>query len=236
MRFTRSLFAATLAGFGIFSVLAGGVGCGGGKSAPASAMQSKTTGRMRLAINWPPRTDTRLIPALTESINISVHAGEPTEIVGRAIAARPATGTQSVSDFIDLPVGEVRIEVNATPAANGTSMSRLAVGSATATVRAGETAEANIVMNSTIARLAVSPEHSRLRMAITYPQSLRVENAAGEIVLTLPENITRQSDNEAVVTIDAAGTLTPRSPGTARITIREIESGVQTSYSVEVLP
>ncbi|MBC7809144.1 MAG: hypothetical protein H7145_23665 [Akkermansiaceae bacterium] len=38
------------------------------------------------------------------------------------------------------------------------------------------------------------------------------------------------------VAVAVAGTLTPRSPGTARITIREIESGVQTSYSVEVLP
>lgn len=237
MRLTRSLLSITFASLVVFSALGSNLGCGGGSQPTAmNATGTKSTGRMRLVIDWPARTDTRLIPTLTENITILVYAGDPAVVVGRAIASRPATGTQSVSDFIDLPAGEVRIEVNAAPKTNATSNNLLAIGSTIANVIAGEMTEANIVMNSTIARLVVSPEHSQLRVAINYPQSLRVENAAGEIVLTLPENIIRQSDNEAVVTIDSTGTLIPRSPGTARITIRETESGVQNSYNVEVLP
>ncbi len=225
---------AFFAASSLFTITGINIGCGGSKSQPANTIPATDHGKMRLVINWPPRSETRLIPALTDSVQISVHTVTPDAIVAQTTVVRPATQTYSEAIFNDLPTGEVRIEVGAIPSKNTLSDSVLAFGSTQATITSDKTTEANIVMNSTIDHLTLSPVFETINMGMTYSQSARAENSQGNLVLTLPRNIVRYSDNEAVVTIDSNGVLTPKSPGTARITVRESESRVQTTYSLEV--
>lgn len=230
------MLAVLLCVLSVLMIIPGNFGCGGSKTSSPSDVQAATRGKMRLVIEWPPRTDTRLIPALTEDIIITVYAAGTSTPLAQASVPRPPTGTPSEEIFEDLLPGEVRIEVSAERTTDNVPFRKLATGATTAIIRAGETTEANIVMSSTIVRLVVTPALRQLFLGTTVQQSVHAEDSNGYLVLTLPQNITRQSDNESVVTIDANGLLTPRSLGTARITIRETESGVQTSYNVEVLP
>jgi hypothetical protein len=111
------------------------MGCGGGgKQLP--------TGALSIRIVFPPQ---RIIPPETQRVRVKVSGEGLTEPVEK-IAERPSTeGGEVIVVFTDLPVGSKTVTANAEDR-YGT---RRAIGSAEATVVAGQTATVDVELNLT---------------------------------------------------------------------------------------
>ena len=125
-------------------------GCGGGGS---SVQPAAITGRFAVTIKWPSRS--RLIPAAANSIKLTLSGDKG--VLGTALLARPATGTESSTTFNGLSAGAVTLAASAFPNADGTGVAQ-AAGQAAGTVLNGKTTTITVSMDSTIASIQVTPD------------------------------------------------------------------------------
>jgi hypothetical protein len=193
-------------------------GCGSSGISPSAVSE---TGRAALTIRWPERS--RLIPAASESIRISVIRGG--SLLAERLLTRPGAGNTTSADFDRLPVGDVTFRASALPNADG---SGVAQGGAQVVVPivAGQTAPIRLTMASTIDRIEMTPTNSApLAAGQSVQLTATAKNGGGETVITHAATIEWTSSNSGVAAVDASGKVTAATPGSTTITAREPESG-----------
>lgn len=202
-------------------------GCGGGGSAKPE------TGGLALTIRWP--EPSRLIPAASNSIRATLTQGETP--VGTRLLQRPAQPPWTTTvTFEELAPGELALSAAAFPSADGTGVAQ-ASGAAPATIVAGQTTIVTVTMNSTIARLEITPPNPSVTVGARVQLTATAFNAAGEVVLVSPALVQWSSASPASASVAPTGITTDASgiaAGTAQITATEAESGKSAATQLTV--
>ncbi len=188
------------------------VGCGGG--------DSPSSGKLRLIVKWP--EPSRLIPVASSSINAVLTSGSTT--LGTQLLVRPsqAPWTTTVT-FPSLAPGTVMLTATAYPNADGTGIAQ-AVGHAPATISSGKQSQVTVMMNSTIVRLAVTPNNPTINVGATQALTMTAYDAQDQVVMTSPQNVTWNSATPGVASVSSSGVATGVSAGTSQVTASESES------------
>lgn len=194
-------------------------GCGGSKGG------STPSSKLSLAINWPARG--RLIPDAANSIKLQVFVG-PDEVASKVVA-RPEGGEGTTTIVIEnLPPVTVTLKASAHPNADGTGTAQ-AMGTTLLTLTASSITSTSILMGSTIHHIGLSPSISSVRFNESKTVTATAFDQANNMILTSPANWTWQvsNGNLQVAPEGSSCTVTGASAGSANLTIRETESGVQ---------
>ncbi|MCW3096233.1 MAG: hypothetical protein JWL77_1851 [Chthonomonadaceae bacterium] len=215
----------TVAGISSASALAG---CGGASN---TATTAGNTGRATLAITWPARTTTRLIPVAANSIVISFLQG--TTVVATQTIARPTTGTSSTVTFPTLPAGALTLQATSYPNSDGTGVAQ-ATATSSVTIVAGQNTALGITMASTIASLGITPTSPSITVSGTTQLAMTALDSSGHIVLTSASTISWASGSPGIATVSSTGLVTGVAAGNATITATESESGKIATISVTV--
>jgi hypothetical protein len=216
------LSAATLLGLS---------GCGGGsRTSPGG-----TLGRATFTLHWPERTSGRLIPRAANSFRVVVR-DDARVIHAEQVVVRPAGGGTSTVTLGPLPVGELSVSASAYASSDGSGVA-LAVGSASLAITAGGNTAVGITLNSTIQSIEVGYTPRPLRVTQTTTLSLSARDAAGNLVLTSPDQWRFTSSNPLIARILAPGDqLQAIATGTVVVTATDRESGVSGTLSIRATP
>ena len=227
----RTLACAVAAGIMVASVS----GCSGGGTQPLTAAPPSTAsaaaGRVRFAIRWPERDTSRLVPLAANSVRLTLKRGEST--AAERVLPRPEQGGISETSFDDLGPGELSVTAAAYPDATG-SGTVLAAATAPVRVLAGDNEPLRLTMVSTIASMEVVPTATSLTVGQSQSFTATAKNAAGEVVLTLPQTVTWSSSDPSVAAVDTLGKVSALAPGVASVSATETESGKRSVASVTV--
>jgi hypothetical protein len=202
------------------------VGCGGNDE----VSENRTRGAADVVITWPERT--RLIPNASESIVITISAGD--QELGRRVVARPVVGNTVRVAFQDLPATDLTLKAEAFPSDDG---SGVAQASAAEIIRivADQTTQASITMESTIVRIDIAPTNPTLAVGNAVNLTATAKNVGGQMVVIGANTTTWSSSNPAVATVDQNGQVIAIAEGTTTITFRESESNVSGQVTVTVV-
>lgn len=218
-------------------------GCGGAPHAVSS--RSVKTGGLKFSVRWPSRSRslTRLIPAGSNSILVTVVAVSNGQQIGTTLLARPlppgtapADPTSTTTATINsLPTGDVRVVALAYPNADGTGHVQ-ASGALTATVIGQQvTTTPPLTMNSTIDHIVISPDpiNAAPNGAVTVVASAL--DAVGAVVLVDASKFSFVVANTAIATADAqtnpsqtqtgVAIVTGHAIGTTSLVVADAESG-----------
>lgn len=221
-------------------------GCGGGSSSQKlTAGDSRSEkGRMELNIHWPKRSQTRLIPQVTDLIRVVLTRTDTGQVLGtREIRGGGDTPPPpSTVTFTDLDPGQVTLKATGFNfyLADGTqSEIALAEGSVTDTIVSGQTTRVRVTMQSLIDRLEVKA--SSLEDGVAQPNSqfsvsVTARNAAGDFIPVEETNLIWSiSDtsvflfNDSIATPGVGSqtgvTVVGGRDQSAVISVRETESG-----------
>ena len=205
-------------------------GCGGGglpglnrlttQNASQNTVQTPSrAGQVSLTVMWPLRT--RLIPAASNSIQVSLNRGSTTLLT--QLLTRPTTGNTSSVSFTNVAPGNYSLAAVAYPNVNGSGIAQ-AQGASALTVIAGQTVPVTVNMASTIASLTLTPNPLTLGAGTTYPLTPTAKDSANNIVLLTAGKLTWSSNNTNAATVDATGVVTCLGNGSATITVTDSES------------
>jgi hypothetical protein len=199
-------------------------GCGGGDR-PA---ENTGTGRATYSVRWP--TPSRLIPQAATSIRIQIL--NDTKVIKTVVLAKPATKVT----LEDLPAKKLVNLVQAFPNADATGVAQAEVRSEV-TIKADESIDVALTMNSTITKLEPSIEGTiALALDATQPLTATPRNAANEAVLVAPSSLRWTSSAPDTATVDASGVVRGISAGVATITATEPESGKTVTFDFTLGP
>ncbi len=200
-------------------------GCGGSGGSGSSI--NTRAGRAVFTIKWPQTT--RLVPAASQSIRITIRSGSV--VVGTPqLIVKPVT----TATFTNLPAGTLTVVANAYPQADGTGVVQ-ASGTTPITIVAGSTTPVGLTLASTIAAVSISPATPTLAAGAKTVIVPTYTDASGNVVLVAPGAISFVSNAPSVATIDATGIVSAVSPGTANITITDTESG-KIGFAIVTVP
>jgi len=221
----------------LVALLIGCLGCGGNQRTSPQSDSSK--GTLTFKIRWPKKT--RLIPASSQSIVVTVYAG--IKLVGKGTATRPAAGqTTSTVEIPGLPSGTETVFANAYPTTDGTGASQ-ATGQKQITINPSTTASVTLSMSSTVATLSVTPNPLQLNVGSQSQLMASAADAGGDMVLltsgTLEEPLTWSSSDATIATVSGASvtaTVTGVKAGTATVSasFRVTDGGTTVSGSATV--
>ena len=208
-------------------------GCGirlykGSEGNPSPGAQ---TGGISLRIVWPENSSQRLIPSATNSLKIRIIKGQ--NVLLTDVVTRQAGQTEVKRTYKNIPVGDVIFEASAYASQDGTGVA-LAKGSTTVQITLGTYAQVSLTMESTIAKVEVSPSEATLSVGQTLQLTATAKDADGNIVLVPAGGFSWQSSNPAVAEVDSGGKVTAKAEGSATITAKEKESGKSGSASIKV--
>jgi len=201
-------------------------GCGGGNVGSGTSISTRT-GRALFTIKWP--QSTRLVPASSQSIRITIQSGSIV-VGGPQLIVKPTT----TASFTNLPAGTLTVVANAYPQADGTGVAQ-ASGTTPITIVAGATTPVGLTLASTIAAVSISPSNPNVAAGAKTAIVPTYTDASGSVVLVAAGAISFVSNAPGVATIDASGVVTAVSPGTANITITDTESG-KIGFAVVTVP
>jgi hypothetical protein len=208
-------------------------GCGirlykGSEGNPSPGAQ---TGGISLRIVWPENSSQRMIPSATNSVKIRIIKGQ--NVLLTDVVTRQAGQTEVKRTYKNIPVGDVIFEASAYASQDGTGIA-LAKGSTTVQITIGTYAQVNLTMESTIAKVEVSPPEATLSVGQTLQLTATAKDADGNIVLVPEGGFSWQSSNSAVAEVDSGGKVTTKAEGSATITATEKESGKSGNASIKV--
>lgn len=198
------------------------VGCGGGKAG------SSGRGRVQLALRWPEVSTSRLVPAGSASVKVSLLRAGVT--VAERKVNRSGSSTATIL-FENIAVGEYVLQASAHPSADGIGTAQ-ALGSLTVTVSDGVTTDARITMGSTITRLSLAGQ--TLDTGTTVTLSVTATNQAGETVLVAPSALRWSSSDSSVISVDASGQASALKAGSATISVTDSESGLTATATATI--
>ncbi|MCX6377344.1 MAG: Ig-like domain-containing protein [Armatimonadetes bacterium] len=201
------------------------MGCGGSSG--------RLTGSISFTVEWPePVVKSRLVPQATLSVRAEACQGGVK--VGEAVLVRPSDDTPSSPCTIeDVPQGETTLTLHACPNADGTG-TPLASGSMVLTVARGQTAQAQITMNSTISEIEVQPPTVTLSPGATMQLTASPRNSEGDLVLVAESSLTWGTSDAGVADVGKSGMVTAVAAGQAEITVTDSESGKSAKVTVSV--
>ncbi len=218
--------------FGILG--AGIIGCGGsGSGSSLSSTTAHAKSKAIIAITWPARTakDAKLIPEASNSIVITFFQGAT--VVSTQTIVRPTTSLTTSTTFTNLPVGQLTVEADAKPDADGTGTTQ-ATASTTTTIVAGQTTSVSIDMASTISTLAITDADTSVAVGSTTNLALAAYDSSDNVVLLSSSTITWTSATTSVATVSSTGVVTGVAAGTSVITATDSESGKSATFTVTV--
>ncbi len=203
------------------------IGCGGGG---ASAFTPQ--GKLGIRVVWPPSQNTsgitpKVIPTASNSINVVVtqHGHQ----VATALIVRPDDSV----NLVTLPIGSVTVTATAYPNADGTGVAQ-AVAQTTATINDGLTTNISLTLGSTITHVVVAPAPCSMVPGDVSAFTATPKDVDENVVLVAPGNITWDSSDTAVATVDASGNVTAVDLGTSTIRATELDSAVAGTSSLTV--
>jgi sugar lactone lactonase YvrE len=199
-------------------------GCGGGGGGTPEG-----AGRATIKITWPDRS--RLIPVASNSIKVTF-TKSGVEVASKVLP-RPATGNETTADFDALPPGVLTITAAAYPTTDGTGVAQ-AQASMLVTIEAGQVTPVDITMASTIDHLDVTPSPASVQTGSNVQLNVAAKNAANAVVLISPSKTTYESSAANIATVSNTGLVTGVAPGSAQITVTELESGKSRTVTVNV--
>ncbi len=212
-------------------------GCGGSSgssnSAPlGSPAASAATGRAVFRITWPAKTATRLIPQASLSVQIQVWDGD--KLLDTRIVPRPSDGMSSVVEIDDLPAKKLRDVVRAYPTGAASGVAQAEV-EAEVEIKSDKTIDVPLTMESTIARLDLSPTTEvNLAPGATQTYVATPRDANGAQVLVAPSGLQWKTDAPQNVSIDQNGLATAIKDSRVTVTVTEPESGKSASVPLSV--
>jgi peptidylprolyl isomerase len=195
-------------------------------------LQSGTT-RATIAIEWPVRTETRLIPVASNSIKVTITNGAA--FTTTQIIARPAAS----ATFENLPPGALTITAEAFSDAAASVTPAQASGVQTVTAVADEPFAINLTMNSTIDRLTLTQSAQQVAVGQIGGFDVTAQDAAGNLVLTGPSTwqwASSEPSTASLVTNGASATATALTAGATTVTVTETESGKTATLPLVVFP
>lgn len=203
--------------FALLTLCLGLAGCGGA-SAPAG------TGRVVVNVAWPARAaHGRLIPAASNAIQVQIDSAQAV-VAGPVTLKRPSDfGASASASFSAVPAGAYTLRANAFPSVdqggnpNGTAQASAAVA---IIVADGQTTNASMTMNSTVASVIVALPADVPRGG-SASATATAKDATGNVVLVAPSTLAWSSLNTgiATVTANADGTASVKGIGTGSTVI-----------------
>ena len=222
-------------------------GCGGGShpAAPGLGASREKVGAISFSVEWPKPDPSRLIPRAANSIQLRLFQGA-TEIAAPVVLNKPASFTTgqtqiATAAFAGLSVGTTaapityRVTATAFPSIGAVGVPQASGQTASTDIQLTLTAPAvsvPLTMNSTIAKIVVSPAVQDMRVGDTVTLAATALDAAGSVVLTTPSQIQWTLGSPAIGTIVTPGnpvTFTGRAIGTTSATARDAESGISSA-------
>lgn len=188
-------------------------GCAGNQSDLASSGSALT-----MNVVWP--EDSRVIPTVSNSIRVKVIKDGFT--INNQLLAKPTTSVT----FNHAPVGAVTVEATSYPNVDGTG-NPVAFASVPATVTQGQTATIGLTMASTIDRLHLTTTNTTIILLILATRQITTTcyDVNNNVVLHAPGDLSYQSSNSLIATVDATGLVRGLLPGSATITVTDAISG-----------
>lgn len=221
-RFPLSLIGAVL-----FFMIAGCGGGGGSKSV-------SSRGVMELYLKWPERSASRQIPAGANSVRITIRSNDG-GILSERLLVRPTSSDALTTETFTLPATQLQVVAIAYPNADGTGTAQ-AETKTTTRVSDAQPTELHLAMESTIARVKVTPENIPLT---GHPVLLTANAYDADNNLVLTDRWEWKNSNSKVITLQPGGNtaiLTAVGPGSSEVTVTETESGVKLSRPFHVAP
>ncbi len=214
-------------------------GCAG--SGAGSELYAAGNAGLVVTIQWP--SQTRVLPIAAKAVQVDVLQGG--KRVGRKVAVRPGTGTQTTVTLDALPAGPLVMEATAFPeldfngsetAASGIPQAK---GSAPVTAEAGKTAQVTVTMDSTIVRYTISPSPLKVKLNVVEGAKLTATayDAQNRVVMTLPQlQLTWTSANPLIAVVSPTlGLVRGDQEGQTTVTVVDKESGKSASVQVTVV-
>jgi hypothetical protein len=221
--------AVSLAALALVTLFGGG--CGGASSGiNAIPVASRGTGSVAFKVIWPQKT--RLIPALTGSIQAVLSSGSTT--IASKLLTPPSTGNVSTVTFQNVNAGTLSLTATAYPNADGSGVA-LASGASSVDVVGEQTASVTVTMQSTIDHLELSPTAPAVTVGKSLALAPTAKDAHGNVVLLSSGKLTWQSANTGFFTVNS-GVVTGVAAGSANVTVTDTESGKSVAVSCTVNP
>lgn len=205
--------------------------CGGGGS--NFAVSGNRSGQATINVNWPSVSRSRLIPAESVSL-IAKFTDSNNHLQSTTVIPRPDAGGTSVTKIKNLPVGDLTLEVTASPNPDGSGTAQ-ARGSTKVKIEADKDTPVPITPVSTIVRISLDSGGS-FALPVGGSRDLNEScfDAANALVLIGTTTEKWQSSDSSVATVDFAGTVRGVKNGKATIKFTETESGVSAEAVVTV--
>jgi len=209
-------------------------GTGQGGSSPGSGGAGPgNTGGFSFRVLFP-SADSRMVPAMAQSVNITVTDNATQEELATPLVLTPASPTGTIDRLF---VGtECRITATAHPNGDGTGTAQ-AIGYVVQTVVSGPNTSVGISMATTITQVELTPPSAEFWMGQTATLEASAKDLAGNVVL-VGDTWQWSSDAEPVATVDgsvdASCAVTGVAEGTAQVAVLEAESGVSQAATVSV--
>jgi len=214
------------------------VGCGGGKG--SSPVTNQGGGRVQMTITWPQRSvanpPSRYVPPYAASIFLELYKQDTPQQRYRLLANRPddRPSTQTVGFEQLLPVGTYAIAAVARSERNGQGAT-VAAGTALVDVQSGETANVELVLNSTLRNLEVLNLPLIVKVGATLQAQYRALDPDGKVVLLPPGALVWSlASGSEFGTITPEGLFTGTGDGTARVRVTEQGAGLSAEADVRV--
>ena len=199
-------------------------GCGGGGGgSPDSGF-----GTASFTIEWPDRA-IRL--AVAESVRIVIRSDTAT--IANQLFDRPTTGSASTFDIDPVPAGTYSVEATAysQPAGAGDVAG---AASGRITVRSDETTSLTFSASATVDHMDILADTTAIAINGTAHLTALPRSASDAIVLVPTGNLTWESLDPTIASVDSAGVVTGLTTGTAEIKATETGSGVNSTAEITV--
>jgi hypothetical protein len=226
----RRLTAALVIGAAAWALLPIS-GCGGGATGLTATQQpADDTGRATIVVNWPTAPQSRLIPAGTNSILVTIENASST-VVASSVIVRTATGLTTTVTIPSLPVGNLTVMAQTFQTTTGTG-SPTASATGPLVIAAGKNTTFTLTLASLVSTLTVTPASNEVYTGASYQLSIAAADASGNNVPLVASEVTLASDNTNVATVTQAGVVTTVGAGTAHITVTDTDGGKTATSTV----
>ncbi len=200
-------------------------GCGGGGNQPGASR-----GTIQFNVLWPSGTSSRLIPAASKSLKFTVNVMKPPNgpVVKTKIVPRPPVGVTLTTVTLDnIPSVDVKVDIVASPQADGEGNPQ-AHGTALVKVKANQTVEQTITLDSAIQDIAVKSVGANPSSNVSMNAGdvldfiAQAFDGRGNLVITGPNTWVWTADNPQAASVVPQGdkiTVTASSQATAPVTV-----------------
>ncbi len=186
-------------------------------------------GELTFSVVWP-EVESRLIPTAAQSIVLVVTDMATKAELGRAVLTR----TNTSATLGSLPAWHsCLVAATARPNLDGSGIAQ-AMGSQIVTIPSGSSVAVSLTLATTITAVQISAPRTQMTVGSTATFVPTAKDTRGNIVLVSNAKWSWQASPSTVARVDANGLVTALAPGTASVTVTDLESGKSASLGVTV--